>query len=142
MRITRLAAAVAAALAIVIAYGAAVAQAPDQAPPPKSYKPVAITLPEPVKDPTFAAFRKQLAGIAQKKDRNALAKLVAKNFFWIPADKDVADKSKPPIEKSVDRDRTGRARFRGLGRARDLRRRADRRSRSRAQGRGLCAGRS
>ena len=37
-----------------------------------------------------------------------MAKLVAKNFFWIPADKDVADKSKSPIEKSVDRDRTRR----------------------------------
>ena len=74
------------------------AQAPDQTPKPKAYKPVAIALPEPVKDPTFVAFRKQLANIAQKKDRNALAKMVAKNFFCILADKDVADKSKPPIE--------------------------------------------
>ena len=85
-------------IAAVIGQGSAAAQQPAQAPAPKAYKPVTIALPEPVKDPTFAAFRKQLAGIAQKKDRNALAKLVAKNFFWIPQDKDVADKSKPPIE--------------------------------------------
>ena len=102
MRATRLVSAVTAALAVVIAgiigQGTVVAQAPDQTPKPKAYKPVAIALPEPVKDPTFVAFRKQLANIAQKKDRNALAKMVAKNFFWIPADKDVADKSKPPIE--------------------------------------------
>jgi hypothetical protein len=102
MRAIRSVSAAVAAMAVVIAAiigpGPVVAQPPEQAPQPKAYKPVPIVLPEPVKDPTFAAFRKQLAGIAQKKDRNALAKLVAKNFFWMPQDKDVADKSKPPIE--------------------------------------------
>jgi hypothetical protein len=66
--------------------------------PPKAYKPVAIQLPKVVNDPSFTAFRKELAGIAQKKDRAALARLVAANFFWIPEDKDIADKSKPAID--------------------------------------------
>jgi hypothetical protein len=71
---------------------------PPRPPDPKPYKPVAVQLPKPVADPTFAAFRKQLAGIAQKKDRAALARIVAPSFFWIPDDKDVADKSKPAID--------------------------------------------
>jgi hypothetical protein len=66
--------------------------------PPKAYKPVPVKLPQPVSDPTFEAFRKQLTTIAEKKDRAALAQLVATNFFWIAEDKDVADKSKPPID--------------------------------------------
>ena len=83
------------------------AQTPGQAPPPAEapaavppgpYKPVPIILPVAVADPTFDAFRKQLADIAQKKDRAALARLVAANFFWIPEDADVADKSKSGIE--------------------------------------------
>ena len=66
------------------------AQTPGQAPPPAEapaavppgpYKPVPIILPVAVADPTFDAFRKQLADIAQKKDRAALARLVAANFF-------------------------------------------------------------
>jgi len=78
-------------------------QAPAPAAPaapsvPKPYKPVAVKLPEPVKDASFTAFRKQLATIAQKKDRAGLARVIAKNFFWIPDDKDAADKSKPGIE--------------------------------------------
>ena len=56
---------------------------PPQAAPPKPYKPVAVQLPEVVHDPSFDAFRKDLAGIAQRKDRAALARLVvAKGFFW------------------------------------------------------------
>ena len=62
------------------------------------YKPVPIILPVPVADPTFEPFRKQLADIAQKKDRAALARLVATSFFWIPEDTDVADKSKSGID--------------------------------------------
>ena len=67
-------------------------------PPPapiKPYQPIAITLPVPFNDQSFDAFRKQLAGIAEKKDRAALAKLVvAQGFFWMQ-DKDMADKKKP-----------------------------------------------
>lgn len=73
-------------------------QAPAQQPPPGPYKPVAITLPPAMNDPSFDAFRKQLADIAQKKDRAALARLVAASFFWIPEDEDLADKKKPAID--------------------------------------------
>ena len=71
----------------------------QQAPsPPTAYKPVAIKLPEPVNDPTFVAFRKQLGDLAQKKDRAGLAKLVAQNFFLLAGEKDSADKRKPGID--------------------------------------------
>jgi hypothetical protein len=54
-----------------------------QAAPPKPYKPLAVTLPAPVTDASFDAFRKDVAAIAQRKDRPALAKIVvAKGFFW------------------------------------------------------------
>ena len=71
------------------------AQAPS---PPKPYKPVTIQLPQPVKDPSFEAFRKQLAGLAQKKDRAGLARVVSNGFYWIQEDKDAADKKKPGID--------------------------------------------
>lgn len=76
-------------------------QAPAQpapAPPPGPYKPIPITLPPAMNDPSFDAFRKQIGDIAQKKDRAALAKLVAASFFWIPEDTDLADKKKSPID--------------------------------------------
>jgi hypothetical protein len=72
------------------------AQSPVAVPPP--YKPVPITLPPRMNDPSFDEFRKQIAQIAQKRDRSALAGLVAPNFFWIPEDTDIADKSKPAID--------------------------------------------
>ncbi len=80
------------------------AQAPAQAPAqppavaPGPYKPVPITLPTGLNDPSFDAFRKQLAQIAQKKDRAALARLVAASFFWVPEDTDIADKKKSAID--------------------------------------------
>jgi hypothetical protein len=73
------------------------AQAPGPT-PPGPYKAVPITLPAVVPDPAFEPFRKQLQEIAQKKDRAALARLVSKDFFWVPEDTDVADKSKPGID--------------------------------------------
>jgi hypothetical protein len=66
--------------------------------PPKPYKPVTIKLPIPVADPSFVAFRKQVGDIAAKKDRAALAKLVAASFFFVNGEKDAADKKKPGIE--------------------------------------------
>jgi hypothetical protein len=75
-------------------------QPPPPAPPPpvKPYKPVAVTLPGPFKDPGFPAFRKTLADIATRKDRAALAKeIVAENFFWLQ-DKNLADPKKPGID--------------------------------------------
>ena len=99
---------VAAALAIagvlgpssVFAQAQPPAQAPAQQPAPVlgPYKPVSITLPAGVNDPSFDTFRKQLAEIASKKDRAALARLVAANFFWVPEDKDIADKQKSGID--------------------------------------------
>jgi hypothetical protein len=77
------------------------AQAPGQQPPPapvKPYKAVKTKAPAPRTEASFTAFRRQLAGIAQKKDRPALAKLIAANFFWMPNDKDIADKTKPGID--------------------------------------------
>jgi hypothetical protein len=88
----------------VIAPSLAQAPAPPPAqgqppqPPLGPYKQVAITLPPALNDPSFDAFRKQLADIAQKKDRAALAQVVAANFFWTPEDTDLADKSKPAID--------------------------------------------
>jgi hypothetical protein len=94
---------VAAAIAIsgATARAQAPAPAPSQAPPqvtPGPYKAVPIVLPVPVPDPSFEPFRKQLADIAKRKDRAALARLVSATFFWIPEDADVADKSKPGID--------------------------------------------
>ena len=73
-------------------------QAPAVA-PIKSYKAVAVKLPEPLNDSSFDAFRKQLGEAAQKKDRAALARLVvAQGFFWEAEDGDRADKNKPGLD--------------------------------------------
>src|ERR1700730_18726739 len=62
---------------------------PPPPPPIKPYTPVAAKPPVPYDDAAFVAFRKQLADVAAKKDRAALAKLVvAQGFFWIQ-DKDL-----------------------------------------------------
>jgi hypothetical protein len=75
---------------------------PQAAPAPapvRPYKPVAVRLPEPMKDAGFEAFRKQLAEAAQKKDRTALSRLVvAQGFFWEAEDGDKADKKKSGID--------------------------------------------
>src|SRR5262249_136722 len=65
----------------VFAQGRPPAQGPAQQPAPVlgPYKPVRITLPPGVNDPTFDTFRKQLTEIANNKDRAALARLVAAN---------------------------------------------------------------
>lgn len=83
---------------------------PPPPPPPapvKPYAPVPVTPTGPFKDPTFASFRKNLATVAEHKDRAGLAKLVvAHGFFWVQ-DKDVADKNKPGIDnlaKAIDLD--------------------------------------
>jgi hypothetical protein len=81
---------------------------PAQAQPParpgqpaaaKPYKPVMITEPKPFLDAGWTAFRKQLEEIAKRKDRNALAALVApQGFFWLKEDGDGADQRKPGID--------------------------------------------
>ncbi len=105
MRKTLLTHAAIAATALLLFGAPATAQVQSEAPaqtpaiaPPVPYKPVTITLPQPLSDPSFEDFRKQLAGIAQRKDRAALARLVAQNFFWMPQNQDVADKKRPGID--------------------------------------------
>lgn len=89
-------------LSLAAALPAAAQGTPPQAQPAvapaKPYKPVDVKLPEPMKDASFEAFRKQLGEIAQKKDRAALTKLVAANFFWQGEDADKTDKKKSPID--------------------------------------------
>ena len=52
--------------------------------PPAPYTALTVTPPKPYTDASLAAFRKELAAIAQKKDRAALAKLVVvQGFFWL-----------------------------------------------------------
>jgi hypothetical protein len=78
---------------------------PPPPPPIRPYTPVAAKPPVPYDDAAFVAFRKQLADVAAKKDRAALAKLVvAQGFFWFQ-DKDLADPKKPGIDnlaKAID----------------------------------------
>jgi hypothetical protein len=78
------------------------AQAP-QVPPPQPYREIAVRLPQPASDASFATLLKQIAEIAMKKDRAALARLVVPtNFFWIGEvngrEGDKADKRKSGID--------------------------------------------
>ena len=74
-------------------------QQQQQPAPPAPYQPVAISAPAPIGDPSFEAFRKQVADIAKRKDRNALARLiVAQGFFWDGEQGDKADKRRPGID--------------------------------------------
>ena len=74
-------------------------QAQGQPAPPKPYKPVAVTAPKPTTDAGLAALRKQIATIAEKKDRAGLAQLVvAQGFFWMKESGDGANKAKSGID--------------------------------------------
>jgi hypothetical protein len=98
-------------LAVALSAIPAVAQQPrpNQLPPPgpaqaqpqapiKPYQALAIKMPTPSSDASFTAFRKQLADIARRKDRNALAKVVvAQGFFWESESGDKADKQKNAV---------------------------------------------
>jgi hypothetical protein len=66
----------------LLAIGLASPLAAQPAPEHKPYKPVEVTLPAAATDKSLEAFRKQLGAIVQRKDRAALARLVAKDFFW------------------------------------------------------------
>jgi len=92
----------AAALAVIapaLHAPSAQAQAPQEPAKPKPYTPVAVTPPAPASDPTFEAFRKQLAEVAQRKDRVGLGRLVvAQGFFWQREGGDGADKKKSGID--------------------------------------------
>lgn len=89
-----------AVLGAVLTAGAALAQGNAPKPsPPGPYKAIAVTLPKPIDDPSFEAFRKELGAAAAKKDRAALGKLVvAHGFFWERENGDGADKKKPGID--------------------------------------------
>jgi hypothetical protein len=101
MRITNPITAVA-AIALAGALSFAPLAAEEAAPKPKPYKPVAVEQPQPVQDPSFAAFRKELGDIAKRKDRAALAKIVAAKFFWQTDDgKDIALQGRPGIDTLV-----------------------------------------
>jgi len=72
---------------------------PPPSAPAKPYQPVAIAAPKPIADPSFDAFRNQLAEIAKRRDRASLAKLmVAKDFFWLGEKGDKANKKSPGID--------------------------------------------
>lgn len=75
---------------------------PPPPPPIKPYQAIAVTPPAPYSDPSFVAFRKQLAEVAAHKDRTGLAKLVvAQGFFWMQ-DQDRADKHKSGIDNLAE----------------------------------------
>src|SRR5438046_3231057 len=67
---------------------------PPPPPPIKPYQAVPVTPPPTLNDPSFTAFRNQLAEIAAHKDRAALGRMVVtQNFFWVQ-DKNLADPRK------------------------------------------------
>jgi hypothetical protein len=85
-------------------------QQQQQAAPPKPYKPVNVSAPAPFNDPSFEAFRKRLGEVAQRKDRKALAGLMAKSFFWLGEKGDIADKRRSPLDnlaKAIGLDANG-----------------------------------
>jgi len=86
------------AASALAAAGAMAPGAAEQAPQPRAYQPVPVALPQPVQDDSFHAFRKLLVDIAGRKDRVALAKLIARDFFWIADGKDIAVRSRPGID--------------------------------------------
>jgi hypothetical protein len=59
--------------------------------PPAPYAVVTVAPPKPYDDASLAAFRKELAAVAQRKDRPALARLVlTQGFFWLKETGDAA----------------------------------------------------
>jgi hypothetical protein len=73
-------------------------QQAQQTAPPKPYKLIPVKPAQPYNDPSFTAFRKQLGEIASKKDRAALAKITANDFFWMAEKGDKADKKKSGVD--------------------------------------------
>lgn len=72
--------------------------AAGQPAPARPYASVTVTPPAPATDPGFEAFRRQLGEVAARKDRAALARLVARDFFWTAAQGEKADRKKPGID--------------------------------------------
>jgi hypothetical protein len=102
--------------ALALAASPASAQAPRSGPaaqtvsarplaqvaPPRPYKVIPVTLPQPSGDPSFAAFRKQILDIANRRDRGALTRLVADTFFWMGEQGDRADRKKSGIDNLAE----------------------------------------
>jgi hypothetical protein len=85
--------------ALVLALLGATPVSAQQAAPPGPYKPLAVKVAPLVTDPSLAAFRNELAAVAQRKDRAALARMVvAKGFFWERDDGQGADPKKSSVE--------------------------------------------
>ena len=83
----------------VLCYARSLPALADDAASPRPYKPVTITLPSWETDPSLGTLRKELAEIAQRKDRAALAgRVVSKGFFWQRDDSDAADARKSSID--------------------------------------------
>src|SRR6266853_104002 len=79
------------------------AQNQQKGPPPlapaRPYKPVAIVPPAAMTDAGFETLRQQLAEASKRRDRAALAKLVAaQGFFWERENGEGADKRKTGID--------------------------------------------
>ena len=60
-----------------------------------------------MKDPSFEAFRKQLAAVAEKKDRRALAGMVSAQFFWMGDKGDKADRPSKGPDRNNDKGGAG-----------------------------------
>src|ERR1043166_3109304 len=75
------------------------AKGPAAAKQQQPYTPIAVAEPKPFADADLAAFRKELAAVAGRKDRAALAKMVVdKDFFWMKEKGDGANKKKSGID--------------------------------------------
>src|SRR5262249_60178359 len=88
-----------AASALSLAFVFADCASTPHTPPPGPSKPVAVKVAPRVNDPSLDAFRKELVAVAQRKDREALARMVvAKGFFWERDDGQGADPKKSSID--------------------------------------------
>lgn len=88
-------------VAIALASGGRTAAA-EEAAKPQSYTAVPIELPQPVADATFHTFRKLIIDIAKRRDSKALAKHVAKSFFSMAGDKNVADPKRSGADNLIN----------------------------------------
>lgn len=71
-------------------------------PPVKPYPAVAVVLPSPFDDASFAAFRQQLGDAARRRDRAALGRMVvSRGFFWEREDGEAADKAKSSLANLI-----------------------------------------
>jgi hypothetical protein len=71
-----------------------------KAAPARPYKAVAVTLPAPLSDPAFVAFRRELGEIAERKDKTALgAMIVPQGYFWDREPGTADDPGRPALDR-------------------------------------------